>query len=148
MATLIRKLEEADRPRWQELFQGYYEFYKTEVPENGFDTVWGWIFDPHNEFWCDLAVNDDGRIVGLVHYQLWHSTLSASMTCYMADLFVDPSERGGGAGRLLIDRVKSFAQEKGLPSVDWLTADSNYPGRRLYDTYEPKTEFVFYSVPA
>lgn len=147
MTVSIRQLEEADRARWQELFQGYFEFYKVDVPENGFDKVWDWIFVPHNDFWCDLAVKGDGHVIGLVHYQLWHSTLAASMACYMADLFVDPSERGTGAGRLLIDRVLSFARDRGLPSVDWLTQDFNYAGRRLYDTYQPKSEFIFYSVP-
>ena len=113
----------------------------------GFDKVWGWIADPENDFWCDLAVSSDGRIIGLVHYQLWHSSMTAGMACYMADLFVDPDEHGAGAGRLLIDRVRSFAKDKGLASVDWLTQETNYAGRSLYDTYQPKTEFIFYSVP-
>jgi GNAT superfamily N-acetyltransferase len=144
----IRPLEETDRARWQALFRGYFEFYEIEVPEGGFDRVWDWISDPENDFWCDLAVKADGTIVGLVHYQLWHNSLTASMTCYMADLFVDPAERGTGAGRLLIDNVLSFARKRGLPSVDWLTQEFNYAGRRLYDTYQPKSEFIFYSVPA
>ncbi|MEM7635997.1 MAG: GNAT family N-acetyltransferase [Pseudomonadota bacterium] len=145
--VLIRRLEEADRDRWQDLFRSYFEFYEVEVPENGFDRVWNWIFDPDNDFWCDLAVKQDGSIIGFVHYQLWHSSLTASMACYMADLFVEPSERGSGAGRLLVDKVLAFARDRDLPSVDWLTQDSNYAGRRLYDTYEPKSDFVFYSVP-
>lgn len=147
MTVSIRRLEEADRSRWQDLFQGYFEFYQVVVPENGFDRVWHWIFDPHNDFWCDLAIGADGRIIGFVHYQLWHSTLTASMACYMADLFVEPSERGSGAGRLLVDNVLAFARDRDLPSVDWLTQDSNYAGRHLYDTYRPKSEFVFYTVP-
>ena len=147
MTVSIRPLEDADRARWQALFQSYFEFYEVEVPDGGFDVVWGWIFDPQNEFWCDLAVKADGRIIGFVHYQLWHNSLSACMTCYMADLFVDPAERGTGAGRLLIDSVLSFARKRGLPSVDWLTQEFNYAGRRLYDSYQPRSEFIFYSVP-
>ncbi|MEO9873413.1 MAG: GNAT family N-acetyltransferase [Anderseniella sp.] len=146
MTVSIRPLEETDRNRWEELFQGYFEFYKVGVPDNGFDRVWNWIFDPHNDFWCDLAIGEDGRIIGFVHYQLWHSTLTASMACYMADLFVEPSERGSGAGRLLVDNVLAFARDRDLPSVDWLTQDSNYAGRHLYDSYSPKSEFVFYTV--
>ena len=147
MTVSIRPLEDADRTRWQELFQSYFEFYEVEVPDGGFDRVWRWIFDPQNDFWCDLAVAADGRIIGFVHYQLWHSSLTASMTCYMADLFVDPVARGTGAGRLLIDNVLSFARMRGLPSVDWLTQEFNYTGRRLYDTYQPKSEFILYTVP-
>lgn len=147
MTLSIRPPNETDRARWRALFQSYFDFYKVAVPEDGFDRVWDWIFDPENDFWCDLAVTADGRAVGLVHYQLMHNSLTASMTCYMADLFVDPSERGAGAGRMLIDHVLAFAKDRGLPSVDWLTQEFNYPGRRLYDTYQPKSEFVLYSVP-
>ena len=147
MNISIRPLETADRGRWQELFQGYFEFYNADVPDNGFDRVWHWVFDPQNDFWCDLAINQDGNAIGFVHYQLWHSTLTASMACYMADLFVEPSARGSGTGRLLIDGVLSFARDRGLPTVDWLTQDNNYAGRQLYDTYQPKTNFAFYSVP-
>ncbi len=147
MTVSIRRLEEADRNRWQDLFQGYFEFYEVTVPDNGFDQVWDWIFDPHNDFWCNLAVNDDGRIIGFAHYQLWHSTLTASMACYLADLFVEPPARGVGAGRLLIDSVTTFARDKGLSSVDWLTQDDNYAGRQLYDSYQPKSDFIFYTVP-
>ncbi len=143
----IRRLEETDRSRWEDLFAEYFEFYKIAVPDNGFDRVWQWIFDPHNDFWCNLAITGDGRIIGFVHYQLWHSSLTAGMACYMADLFVEPSERGSGAGRLLIDNVVGFARDRGLASVDWLTQDSNYAGRLLYDTYQPKSDFVFYTVP-
>ena len=146
MTVSIRRLEETDRSRWQELFQGYFDFYEVDVPDNGFDRVWHWIFDDRNDFWCDLAIGGDGRIVGFVHYQLWHSTLSAGMACYMADLFVEPAERGSGAGRLLVDNVLAFARDRGLASVDWLTQDSNYAGRQLYDTYQPKSDFVFYTV--
>ena len=147
MTVSIRRLEEADRNRWQDLFLDYFEFYEVTVPDNGFDQVWRWIFDPHNDFWCNLAVNDDGRIIGFAHYQLWHSTLTASMACYLADLFVEPPARGIGAGRLLIDSVMTFARDEGLSSVDWLTQDNNYAGRQLYDSYQPKSDFIFYTVP-
>ncbi len=148
MGVILRSPEDADRDRWEDLFGAYFVFYKATPPEGGFDVVWDWIHDEQNPFWCTLAQNKDGLIIGFVHYQLWHSSMSASMSVYMADLFVDPAMRGSGTGRALIDHVRAFARERGIPSVDWLTQDFNYPGRRLYDTYARKTDFVFYSVPA
>ncbi|MEM7026554.1 MAG: GNAT family N-acetyltransferase, partial [Pseudomonadota bacterium] len=140
-------LQRPDRSSWEALFRGYIDFYKVDIPSGGFDTVWGWVFDSQNPFWCDLAVDEVDRPVGFVHYQLWHASLSGGMTCYMADLFVEPAERGRGAGRLLIDNVCAFAKSRGLPSVAWLTQETNYAARRLYDTYRPRSEFVFYAVP-
>ena len=47
----------------------------------------------------------------------------------------------------MIDHVIAFAQARGITNVRWLTQEFNYPGRRLYDTYQPKSDFILYSVP-
>lgn len=103
MIHSIRALDKTDRLRWEELFQNFAEFYELNIPGGGFDRVWDWIFDPENNFWCDLVVDTKGHIVGFVQYQLMHSSLSSSMACYLSDLYVDPAQRGSGAGRLMID---------------------------------------------
>ena len=147
MTVRIRPLAEADRQRWEQLFADYATFYKTQVPDGGFDRVWAWIFDPDNDFWCDVAENDDGEVIGFTQYQLMHRSLGGSMVCYLSDLYVEPELRGLGAGRAMIDHVLEFAKARGLPGVRWLTQEFNYPGRRLYDSYAPKTDFILYNVP-
>lgn len=147
MTVTIRPLAETDRKDWEELFEAYANFYKTTVPEGGFDTVWGWIFDDENEFWCDLAVTDDGTAIGFTQYQLMHRSLGGGMVCYLSDLYVRPEVRGSGAGRALIDHVVADARSKGLTNVRWLTQEFNYPARRLYDTYQPRSDFILYTVP-
>ncbi len=143
----IRPLEDKDRPKWEQMFQAYAEFYKTSIPEGGFDHVWEWIFDPGNDFWCDVAENPSGELIGFTQYQLMHRSLGGNMVCYLSDLYVDPDIRGSGAGRALIDNVLKFAKQRGLPGVRWLTQEFNYPARKLYDTYTPKTDFILYNVP-
>ncbi|MEM7425874.1 MAG: GNAT family N-acetyltransferase [Pseudomonadota bacterium] len=147
MSVSIRPLQAADRARWEAMFQAYAEFYKTSVPDGGFDAVWDWIFDDGNDFWCDLACDQNGTIIGFTQYQLMHRSLGGGMVCYLSDLYVDPEVRGSGAGRALIDHVVEVAKSKGLPNVRWLTQEFNYPARRLYDTYQPKSDFILYSVP-
>ena len=75
-----------------------------------------------------------------------HRSLSGEMVCYLSDLFVRPEVRGTGAGRALIDHVFTFARARDISNVRWLTQDFNYAGRRLYDTYAPKSDFILYSV--
>lgn len=147
MKVMIRPVERSDRARWEQLFQAYAEFYKTSIPEGGFDRVWDWIFDPENDFWCDLAVLDGDRVIGFTQYQLMHRSLGGSMVCYLSDLYVDPDIRGSGAGRAMIDHVLDFAKQRGLPGVRWLTQEFNYPARKLYDTYQTRTDFILYNVP-
>jgi GNAT superfamily N-acetyltransferase len=147
MSITIRPVAEADHARWRDLFDAYAAFYKTAVPEGGHARVWDWIHDPDNPFWCDVAEDESGRIVGFTQYQLMHRSLSGEMVCYLSDLFVEPDVRGGGVGRALIDHIVAFARAKGIPNVRWLTQDFNYAGRRLYDTYTPKSDFILYSLP-
>lgn len=147
MQLNIRPLTESDRSRWEQLFRDYAKFYKTEVPQGGFDRVWAWIFDTDNAFWCDVVELEDGRVIGFTQYQLMHRSLSGAMVCYLSDLYVEPEIRGSGAGRTMIDHVIDVARKKGITNVRWLTQEFNYPGRRLYDTYQPKSDFILYSVP-
>ena len=142
---MIRAVTEADRAVWEELFDGYAGFYKTSVTAEAKAAVWGWIFG-EDEFWCDLA-EVEGRVVGFCQYQLMHRSLSGAKVCYLSDLYVMPDQRGGGLGRGLIDHVIGFARARGISNVRWLTQEFNYAGRRLYDSYRPKSDFILYSVP-
>lgn len=141
----IRALQTQDRQVWEELFNQYAAFYKTAIPDGGHDTVWQWIFDDNNDFWCAVIVDESGQPFGFTQYQLMHRSLGGSMVCYLSDLYVVPDNRGSGAGRALIDYVFEFARSNSIPNVRWLTQDFNYAGRRLYDTYSPKSDFILYS---
>ena len=143
---MIRPVTLADRAVWEELFDGYAGFYKTSVGPEAKAAVWAWIFDESPDFWCDL-VEVDGRVVGMVQYQLMHRSLSGARVCYLSDLYVRPDVRGAGLGRAMIDHVIGFARGRGISNVRWLTQEFNYAGRRLYDSYRPKSDFILYSVP-
>ena len=95
---IVRPVTPADRAQWEALFQAYAAFYKTTVPPTAMSAVWAWIFAENPDFWCDLA-EVEGRLVGLVQYQLMQRSLSGQKVCYLSDLFVQPDVRGGGVGR-------------------------------------------------
>ena len=145
MTVTIRPLALDDRAQWGEMLDGYAAFYKTAVTVAGRAAVWDWIFGAE-DFWCDLAMLD-GVVVGMTQYQLMHRSLSGAKVVYLSDLFVRPEVRGGGVGRALIDHVIGFARARGISNVRWLTQEFNYAGRRLYDSYRPKSDFILYSVP-
>lgn len=143
---MIRPLTPGDRPVWAALFDAYAAFYKTTVAPEAKDAVWSWIFADEPDFYCDLA-EIDGQVVGMVQYQLMYRSLSGQKVCYLSDLYVRPESRGTGTGRALIDHVIGFAKVRGITNLRWLTQEYNYAGRRLYDTYRPKSDFILYSVP-
>ena len=143
---MIRSVTSADRAVWAELFDLYAAFYKASVSDEAKAEVWAWIFAENPDFWCDLGVDEAGKVVGLVQYQVMHRSLSGAKVCYLSDLFVRPEVRGGGHGRAMIDHVIGFARARGLSNVRWLTQEFNYAGRRLYDSFRPKSDFILYSV--
>ena len=143
----IRSVNASDKIRWTELMKAYANFYEVEVDDTALATTWNWIEDPNNSFWCTLAEQQDGTIVGFTQYQLMHRSLSGAMVCYLSDLYVEPELRGGGVGRALTDHVFDFARNNSIPNVRWLTQDFNAVARKLYDSYGDKSDFVLYSFP-
>ena len=43
--TFIRSIKLNDKEDWQELYQGYAEFYKVEMTKSILNTVWSWLID-------------------------------------------------------------------------------------------------------
>ena len=143
----LRPVATSDKQRWRELMKSYAEFYKVEVDDKALAATWKWIEDTEEEFWCTLAADSAGEVIGFTQYQLMHRSLSGSRVCYLSDLYVEPAIRGGGVGRALIDHVFQFARSNDIPNVRWLTQDYNTAARKLYDTYGEKSDFILYSFP-
>jgi GNAT superfamily N-acetyltransferase len=146
MSISIRPALPADKSQWLILWQGYLEFYKTELSADQTERTWQRILDPEFNMNCAVA-EEDGAVIGFVTYNLQNSTWSPNGHCYLEDLFVDPNARGSGVGRSLIDYVKTFAIEKKCSRLYWNTDEDNATARKLYDTYVPESGKRQYRVP-
>jgi GNAT superfamily N-acetyltransferase len=141
---LIREIRPGDKARWDVLWAGYLEFYECELPQEITELTWRRLVDPGFGLYGFVAADGD-RLIGLVHYHFHLSTWSASSYCYLEDLFVDPSVRGKGTGRALIEAVYRAADEHGAEKVYWMTQGHNAQARKLYDKLARLTPFVQYS---
>jgi GNAT superfamily N-acetyltransferase len=130
----IRPVVIADNQRWLVLWQGYLDFYQTELSVEQSEITWQRILDPEFNMKCAVAL-DDGVIVGFTTYNLQNSTWSENGHCYLEDLFVDSSVRGKGVGRALIEYVKSYAIANKCSRLYWNTDEDNATARKLYDSY-------------
>lgn len=142
MAQTIRPLTSADRTAWNPLWQGYLDFYKTELTPDITETTWNRLLDPAEDMFCLVAENEDGEMIGIVHFLYHRVTWAVEDRCYLEDLFVAASARGTGAGRALIEAVYAAADERGADQVYWLTQEFNAEGRRLYDRVGRLTPFI------
>lgn len=146
MSILVDAANSADRAAWQTLYRGYATFYKMPMSEQTLDTVWGWIHDDHNPFWCRLARGADGAPIGLMHFREMPSPLRGCLMGFLDDLFVAPEARGRGAADALFGHLTEHARERGWPSVRWITADDNYRARAVYDRLSHKTQWNTYQL--
>jgi GNAT superfamily N-acetyltransferase len=142
----VRAVRPEDRPRWRELFQGYADFYQIEQTQEMADLVWSWIGDPTSPVGCLVVVGPDDRPAGLAHYRPFPRPASATVGCWLDDLFVEPAVRGGGAADALLDELRRLAQVNGWSVVRWITAEDNYRARSKYDRFATRTRWVTYDM--
>ena len=142
MSFTIRSLAPADRPQWDQLWQGYLAFYQASVPDAVSDLTWHRLMDPEAPLLGFGAAKADGGLLGIVHYLFHPVTWAAGPRCYLEDLFTAPEARGRGVGRALIEAVYAAADARGADQVYWLTQDSNATARALYDRVAKATPFI------
>jgi GNAT superfamily N-acetyltransferase len=144
----VRPIERDDYEQWRPLWDGYNAFYgrseQTALPENITVATWARFFNPAEPVHALVAATD-GRLVGLTHYLYHRSTTRLHDVCYLQDLYTQPSLRGKGVGRQLIQGVYEAARAAGCTRVYWQTHTSNAPGRLLYDKVANHGGFIVYT---
>ena len=142
-ALIVRSAAPADFPQWAPLWEGYNSFYKRVVPGEVTHMTWSRFFDAYEPVHA-LVAEEDGRLLGLVHYLFHRNTAMIGPTCYLQDLFTDEGARGKGIGRALIEAVYERARAAGAPRVYWMTHETNLTAMKLYDQVAERSGFVQY----
>ncbi|MEX0309794.1 MAG: N-acetyltransferase family protein [Tateyamaria sp.] len=143
-ALIVRPLTLSDRAAWGDLWTAYLAFYETSRPQDVFDAYFGRLLGTAPQDYNGLVAEADGRVVGLAHYLFHRHGWKVENVCYLQDLYADPSVRGRGIGRALIEGVYAAADAAGAPAVYWLTQEFNTEARKLYDRIGNVTPFIKY----
>lgn len=145
--VVIRPIERRDYDQWLPLWDGYNAVYgrsgATALPGDVTASTWSRIFDAYEPVHA-LVAEQQGRLLGLVHYLYHRSTTSIAPTCYLQDLFTTEDARGKGVGRALIEGVYERAKAAGAARVYWLTHETNDTAMQLYDKVAERSGFVQY----
>lgn len=147
MSIMVRGVAAGDEQDWRRLWEGYCDFYETDMPDDVTDATWRRIIDPDNATFGALVAEQDGRVVGIANYVLQWYTWSTGQQCYLNDLFVEPDARGEGVGDQIISALQHRGAKEGWTRIHWLTHETNARARRLYDRFAPPSGFIQYIVP-
>ncbi len=142
----VRPVAAEHEEAWRGLYRGYREFYGEPDDEGSVSVVWDWLHDPDHVLSCFVVVDADGRVGGLAHVRPFPDPLGPSTGLHLDDLYVDPSLRGLGLGRMLLRFVKGYSAEQGHYVVRWITAPDNATARGLYDAEAVATPWVTYDM--
>ena len=145
LPLVIRPLTAADAADWRGLWGQYLAFYETTLPDATCASTFARLMSGQPGEYHGLLAVADGRAVGLAHYLFHRTCWAVEDTCYLQDLFADPSVRGRGVGRALIEAVYAAADHHGATTVYWMTQDFNQTARRLYDRIGVQTPFIEYN---
>ena len=139
----VRPVAPTDLSQWEALWEGYNTFYERTVPPEITRMTWSRFFDAYEPVHA-LVAEEDGRLLGLVHYLFHRSTTLIGPTCYLQDLFTTKTARGQGVGRALIEAVYERARNAGSQRVYWQTHETNVTAMALYDKVAERSGFLVY----
>ncbi len=116
------------------LIAAYQRFYEVDDIDEERNRVFFRRFLAPSEDGMLLGAREDGRFAGYACLY-WHfSSLRATESVLMNDLYVEADQRGRGVGRALIEASAAVAREHGAALLEWQTDPDNHTAQRLYDT--------------
>ncbi|HEY2282110.1 MAG TPA: GNAT family N-acetyltransferase [Solirubrobacteraceae bacterium] len=129
--TLVRAAEPRDVPVLLELFGELAEYehltHELRATEEGLAAA---LFGERPVAEALIAEKRDSESGGpaILGYALFFPTFSSFLTStgvWLEDLFVRPSDRGGGVGRALLSAVAARVRERGGERLEWAALDWN-----------------------
>ena len=146
MTATVRQATDGDRAAWDALFAAYCAYGKQDQTPAMRDRVWGWIQDPSAQTHCFVVEGGEGQIVGFVHFRSYERPMPATIGAYIDDMFVTPSARGQGIVDDIIKAVGAYAKAQGWDVVRWMTSETNYRARAVYDRHATKSNWITYQL--
>ena len=143
MSIAIRPIQSSDYEQWLPLWDGNNMGTRDDAVTA---QTWARLND-ENAPVCGLVAEEEGVILGLVHYILHPTTGALNDVCYMQDVYVDPSQRKGGIAKKLVTHLSAIGAQKGWARLYWLADADNAAAQALYKNIGVKLNFTLHILP-
>ena len=144
MAT-IRQARREDCPKILQFIQELAEYEKEpDAVEARVEILEESIFDKKQA--NVVFVEENGESIGFALYFFNFSTWRGKAGLYLEDLYVQPSHRGKGFGKMLLSYLASQAIKHNCPRFEWIVLDWNKPSIDFYEAMgaKPLSEWTVY----
>ncbi len=133
-------------PLWRPLYGAYALTFGPEMSDPVARIVFGWLVDASHPVNGVIALSqgDPAVAVGFAHFRAFPRTLDGNEAGFLDDLFVAPEARGSSLARQLIGAVEAHGHKQGWTEVRWVTSETNYRARRLYDQVAERSDLLTY----
>jgi GNAT superfamily N-acetyltransferase len=93
-----------------------------------------------------LICSRDELPIGFALYFFSYSTWLGRKCMYLEDLYINPEQRGAGAGKQLLRHLAQLACEQGCGRLEWSVLDWNEPAIQFYQSLgaSPQDEWIRY----
>ena len=127
-----------------EVFNLYRQFYEKE---SNIEACRNYIYERliNNEAQI-FYIENEKECMGITQLYTTFDSLELSKKIILYDLYVRSEYRNKGIGRMLMNAAKSFAEKKGVTSIELSTSINNKNAQSLYESldYQRDTEFYDY----
>lgn len=103
------------------------------------------LFGPEAKAQALICLRDE-QAIGFAVYFYSYSTWLGRNGIYLEDLYITPTERGQGAGKLLLRQLAKEAVANDCGRLEWSVLDWNEPAIKAYDAMgaQPQPEWIRY----
>ena len=125
-----------------EVFNLYRQFYEKE---SNIEACKNYIHERliNNEAQI-FYIENEKECMGITQLYMTFDSLELSKKIILYDLYVRSEYRNKGIGRMLMNAAKSFAEKKGVTSIELSTSINNKNAQSLYESLEYQRDTEFY----
>jgi GNAT superfamily N-acetyltransferase len=103
-------------------------------PEHAREAIAAAIADPEAAV---LVAEHRGELLGLCTAYIDMNSVRFGPRCWVEDLAVNPEHRSQGVGKVLLDRAKEWARERGASHLELDSGDARVDAHRFYEREGP-----------
>ena len=144
----IRQASQHDIPQLSALFDAYRVFYhQTPDAKKAEEFIRARMDKQQSSIF--VAADSTGKLRGFVQLYPIFSSVNASESLLLNDLYVDSQSRGLGVGRALMEHARQFAQSQQVCWIMLQTTKDNASAQSLYESlgYQKDSDCYYYYLP-